>query len=401
MSTIEEFRAEVRAWLADNCPPSMRTPMTDGELIFGGRQVAFRSDDQRLWFERMRDKGWFCPDWPAAYGGGGLSAAQTAVLEAEMRRLQCRQPQINLGIWMLGPVILEFGTEAQKRALLTPMARGEIRWCQGFSEPNAGSDLASLKTSAVDHGDHYRVNGTKIWTSYGDKSDWMYALVRTDPAAPKHHGISLLVLDMRSPGISVTPIDLISGKSSFCQVFFDDVRVPKEQLVGPLNGGWTLAKALLQHERRAMSKFGEFSLPTHFDLMGVAGRYLPAAGSASPADIALRARTVAMAMEEHCYSLTVQRMGEEARAGLNVSGLMAIMKLVHSEQEKDKFEMLLDLMGHRALGWDGDGFEERELAMTRAWLGSFAQTIAGGSSEVQLSITARRVLELPEGRRVR
>ncbi len=401
MSTIEEFRAEVRAWLADNCPPSMRTPMTDGELIFGGRQVAFRSDDQRLWFERMRDKGWFCPDWPAAYGGGGLSAAQTAVLEAEMRRLQCRQPQINLGIWMLGPVILEFGTEAQKRALLTPMARGEIRWCQGFSEPNAGSDLASLKTSAVDHGDHYRVNGTKIWTSYGDKSDWMYALVRTDPAAPKHHGISLLVLDMRSPGISVTPIDLISGKSSFCQVFFDDVRVPKDQLVGPLNGGWTLAKALLQHERRAMSKFGEFSLPTHFDLMSVAARYLPAAGGGAAADIALHARAVAMAMEEHCYSLTVQRMGEEMRAGVNVAGLMAIMKLVHSEQEKDKFEILLDLMGHRALGWDGDGFDERELAMTRAWLGSFAQTIAGGSSEVQLNVIAKRVLELPEGKQVK
>ena len=399
MSTTDEFRKETRAWLEANCPPSMRTPTPEGGLVFGGRHISFQSEDQRLWFERMRGKGWFAPDWPAAYGGGGLNAEQTAVLEAEMRRIHCRPPQINLGIWMLGPVVLEFGTEKQKQALLKPMTRGEIRWCQGFSEPNAGSDLASLKTSAVDQGDHFLVNGTKIWTSYGDKSDWMYALVRTDPAVPKHLGISLIVLDMRSPGITVTPIDLISGKSSFCQVFFDNVKVPKGQLLGPLNGGWTLAKALLQHERRAMSKFGEFSLPTHFDLMSLAERYLPQ--TTAPADIALRARAVAMAMEEHSYTLTVQRMGEEMRARQNVSGLMSIMKLVHSEQEKDKFEVLLDLMGHRALGWEGDAFEAEELAVARAWLGSFAQTIAGGSSEVQLNVIAKRVLELPEGKQAK
>ena len=395
MSTLEDFRRETRAWLEANCPASMRTGMPDGELVWGGRTVEFKTEDQRLWFERMRDKGWFCPDWPAEYGGGGLTPEQNAVLESELRRLRCRPPQINLGIWMLGPVILEFGSEEQKRELLPPMARGEIRWCQGFSEPNAGSDLASLKTSAVDQGDHFLVNGTKIWTSYGDKSDWMYALVRTDPAVPKHLGISLIVLDMRSPGITVTPIDLISGKSSFCQVFFDNVKVPKGQLIGPLNGGWTLAKALLQHERRAMSKFGEFSLPTHFDLMSLAERYLPQTNA--PADIALRARAVAMSMEEHSYTLTVQRMGEEMRARQNVSGLMSIMKLVHSEQEKDKFEVLVDVLGYRALGWEGEGFEPQELALTKAWLGSFAQTIAGGSSEVQLNVIAKRVLELPEG----
>ena len=220
MSTIEDFRRETRTWLEANCPESMRTPMPDGDLVWGGRTVEYKTEDQRLWFERLRDKGWFCPDWPAEYGGGGLSAEQNAVLESEMRRMRCRSPQINLGVWMLGPVILEFGTEAQKRELLPPMALGQIRWCQGFSEPNAGSDLASLKTSAVDAGDHFVVNGTKIWTSYGDKSDWMYMLVRTDPSASKQKGISLLVVDMTSPGIEVRPIDLISGKSSFCQVFF-------------------------------------------------------------------------------------------------------------------------------------------------------------------------------------
>lgn len=396
MSEMDAFRAETRAWLDANCPPSMRTPTPDGGLVWGGRQVDFQSEDQRLWFERMRDKGWFCPDWPAAYGGGGLSPEQNAILEAEMRRMRCRPPQINLGIWMLGPVLLEYGSEEQKQRFLTPMARGEIRWCQGFSEPNAGSDLASLKTTARDAGDHYVIDGSKIWTSYGDKSDWMYALVRTDPNAPKHLGISLIVLDMRSPGVSVAPIDLISGKSAFCQVFFDGVKVPKDQLIGPLNGGWTLAKRLLQHERKAMSKFGEISLPTHFHLLPLIERYVPA--STRPADVALRARASAVAMDEHAYTLTVQRMGEEARAGRDVSGLMAIMKLVHTEQERDKFEVLLDALGHRALGWECDEFSEQEKAITKGWLGSFALTISGGASEIQLNVIAKRVLGLPDGK---
>jgi hypothetical protein len=313
-----------------------------------------------------------------------------------MRRLKCRPPQINLGIWMLGPVLLEYGSEQQKRDLLTPMARGEVRWCQGFSEPNAGSDLASLKTSARDEGDHFVVNGTKIWTSYGDKSDWMYALVRTDPNAPKHLGISLIVLDMRSPGISVSPIDLISGKSAFCQVFFDNVKVPKSQLIGPLNGGWTLGKSLLQHERKAMSKFGETSLPNHFHLLPLLERYLPEPRSA--ADQALRARALACAMDEHAYGLTVQRMGEEARSGQDISGLMAIMKLVHSEQDREKFEILLDALGYHALGWEGDAFTSEELAITKAWLNGFALTIAGGASEVQLNVIAKRVLGLPDAK---
>lgn len=393
MSAIEQFRQATRQWLEANCPPSLRTPTPDGEIVWGGRQVDFPSEDARLWFERMRDKGWFCPQWPSEYGGGGLSAEYNAVLESELRRLKCRPAQINLGIWMLGPVLLEFGSEAQKQALLPPMCRGEVRWCQGFSEPNAGSDLASLKTSAVADGDDFVINGTKIWTSYGDKSDWMYALVRTDPKAPKHQGISLIVLDMKSPGVSVSPIDLISGKSAFCQVFFDNVRVPQSQLIGPLNGGWNLGKSLLQHERKAMSKFGEFSLPTHFHLLPLIERYLP--DSQALDDQALRARAQACAMNEQAYNLTVQRMGEEARAGLDISAIMAIMKLVHTEQERDKFEILLDALGYRALGVEGEPFSGQELAITRGWLNSYALTISGGSSEVQLNVIAKRVLNLP------
>lgn len=397
MSTIEQFRHDTRAWLEANCPASMRTAMGEGDVVWGAQQPQFPSSDARLWFERMRDRGWFCPEWPQEYGGAGLSAEQLAVLEGEMRRLKCRPPQINLGVWMLGPVLLEFGSEEQKRTLLPPMARGEVRWCQGFSEPNAGSDLASLKMSARDAGDHFVVDGSKIWTSYGDKSDWMYALVRTDPAAPKHEGISLIVLDMRSPGVNPVPIDLISGKSAFCQVFFDGVNVPKSQLIGPLNGGWNLAKRLLQHERKAMSKFGEISLPSHVDLLALLRQYLPHPRSQS--EHVLQGRAVACAMNERAYDLTVQRMGQAAQVGDDISGLMAIMKLVHTEQERDKFEVLLDLMGAHAMGWQLDPFTEQQLAITRGWLNSYALTISGGASEVQLNVIAKRVLGLPDAKK--
>ena len=396
MTDLDEFRVEVRDWLEANCPVSLRTPTPDGELIWGGKDVNFTFNDQRLWFERMREKNWFCPTWAIEYGGAGLSSKQNSVLESEMRRLKCRPPQINLGIWMLGPVLLEHGTEHQKQQFLTPMARGEVRWCQGFSEPNAGSDLASLRTSAVDMGDHYLVNGSKIWTSYGDKSDWMYALVRTDPKAPKHQGISLLLLDMHSEGVKTAPIHLISGKSSFCEVFFDNVRVPKENLIGELNVGWKLAKELLQHERSAMSKFGEFQLPTHFDLMSLINDYMPAPHSAS--EQSLLNKAIEAQMQEHAYNLTVQRLTQEMQAGINNVGLMSIMKLVHTEQEIIKFELLLDAMGYRALGWEDDSFTEQEQAINRAWLNSFSQTIAGGSSEVQLNVIAKRVLHLPENK---
>src|SRR5690554_3027985 len=396
MNDIEEFRHTVREWLEANCPTSMRGLMLADEMVWGGREIDFKTEDQRLWFERMRDKGWFCPDWPVEYGGGGLTPEQTTVLETEMRKLRCRPPQINLGIWMLGPVLLEFGSEEQKRELLPPMARGEIRWCQGFSEPNAGSDLASLQTAAREDGDDFIINGTKIWTSYGDQSDWMYALVRTGPKEPKHAGISLIVLDMKSPGVTVTPIDLIIGKSSFCQVFFDDVRVPKSQLIGEMNGGWALAKALLGHERRAMSKFSQISLPTHFSLLETLFEYLPEPQTQS--DIALFQRAISLRMDEHAFELTQRRLNEAARARQDVSAMMAIQKLVHTEQEKDKFEVLLDVMGRRALGWEGSAFTDQQLALTNTWLNAFTQAIAGGTSEVQLNVISKRVLGLPEAK---
>jgi len=388
MTDIDRFRAEVRQWLLDHCPASMRTPISSAEMLWSSSHNEFLSDDQRVWFERMRDRGWFAPGWPQAYGGAGLSAREVRVLEQEMMALGCRQPQYNLGIWMLAPVLLELGTEAQKLEHLPPMARGTVRWCQGFSEPNAGSDLASLKTRAVREGDDFIVDGQKIWTSYGNVSDWMYALVRTDPAAKKQKGISFVLIDMTSPGITVRPIELISGKSSFCEVFFDQVRVPARNLVGGLNDGWTVAKKLLDHERAAMSKFTEGGAPSH-DALAVAAPYLADAGPV------WRDKLAASLMDQQAFALTTRRMHEMAHARQDIGGIGSIMKLVQTEQEAAKYELLQQLMGQRGLSWEGDEFTRDEHDICRQWLYTKTYTIAGGSSEIQLNLIARRVLGLP------
>jgi alkylation response protein AidB-like acyl-CoA dehydrogenase len=394
MQDIENFRTETRAWLEANCPAAMRQPITQEQIVWGGSQLKFSNEDQRLWFERMRERGWFAPGWPAEFGGGGLSPKQARIVEEEMLRLGCRQPQFNLGVWMLGPVLLEIGTEAQKHEHLPLMMQGRARWCQGFSEPNAGSDLASLKTAArVDANGDFVVNGSKIWTSYGDAADWMYALVRTDASVRKQEGISFLLIDMKSPGVTVKPIELISGKSSFCEVFFDDVRVPARQLVGPLNGGWTVAKKLLQHERAAMSKFSEGAAPSH-DALAVARPYLYDADG-SLREPVWRDRLAALLMDSHAFSLTHQRVKEEGMARIDISGPSAIMKLVQTEQEVAKYELLMQLMGQRGLSWEGDEFSTDEHDICRLWLLSKTYVISGGSSEIQLNIIAKRVLGLP------
>ena len=258
MSDLETFRRETRAWLEANCPPEMRRPMTsENDTYWGGRNAKFSSEPQRVWFERMRDKGWTVPDWPKEYGGGGLDRAEHKVLREEMSAMGARSPLSSFGIWMLGPALLKYGNEAQKKEHLPKIAAGLIRWCQGYSEPNAGSDLASLQTRAESDGDDYVITGQKIWTSYANYADWIFCLVRTDPTAKKHDGISFILFDMASKGVSTKPILLISGYSPFCETFFDNVRVPKSHVVGTVNRGWDVAKYLLQHERAMISGTGE------------------------------------------------------------------------------------------------------------------------------------------------
>ncbi|MFU8815309.1 MAG: acyl-CoA dehydrogenase family protein [Pseudomonadales bacterium] len=397
MADLSGFQDEVRGWLEDNCPPSMRTPMPEAESVWGGRHEPFVNPESRLWLERMAERGWTCPTWPKEYGGGGLSYEENKVLQEELRRINARPALQSFGIWMLGPALLEFGSHEQKLEHLPKIVRGEIRWCQGYSEPGSGSDLASLKTRAEDKGDYYLVNGSKIWTSYADQADWIFCLVRTDMNAPKHEGISFLLFDMASAGVSTTPIGLISGASPFCQTFFDDVKVPKKDLVGELNKGWTIAKRLLQHERQMISGIGGMSA------LGGSGRKLEDSAkeylgedNGRIADATLRPKVIDHRLNDRAFQLTLARAGDEAKAGHSDGNLASMFKYYGSEQNKRKYELLLEIMGSRALGWEGDAFNDRELSTTRQWLRSKANSIEGGTSEVQLNVIAKRVLGLPD-----
>jgi len=397
MADLDAFRREVRAWLEANCPESMRTPMTEDETVWGGRRAEFKNPDSKLWLERMAERGWTAPTWPAEYGGGGLSFDENRVLQQELRRIHARPPLTSFGLSMLGPVLLEFGDEAQKQQHLPPIVRGEIRWCQGYSEPGAGSDLASLQTRAEDKGDHYLVNGAKIWTSYADKADWIFCLVRTDPQAPKHEGISFLLFDMESQGVSVSPIQLISGASPFCQTFFDDVKVPKENLVGEPGKGWTIAKRLLQHERQMISGIGGGAGGRGRSLEELAKRYVGEL-EGRIADASLRQRVARHRMNDQAFQLTLARGQEEAKAGKADGSLSSMFKYYGTEQNKRKFELMLEAVGTQALGWEGEGFDDAELALCRQWLRSKGNSIEGGTSEVQLNVIAKRVLDLPTAR---
>lgn len=387
---LETFRVDTRAWLEANCPASMRTPLTGEEdFVWGGKTFVFKHPDQKFWLDRMAAKGWTAPMWPKAYGGGGLSNAENAVLAQEMKRINARPPLFSFGLWMLGPVLLEYASEEQKLAHLPKIVRGEIRWCQGYSEPGAGSDLAGLQTKCEDQGDHWLINGQKIWTSYANEADWCFCLVRTD-ASVKHEGISFVLIDMQTPGVETRPIKLISGSSPFCETFFTDVKIPKDAMVGRLNGGWEIAKRLLQYERTNISGFGSGAKRDVADIakanVGVEGGVL--------ADGDLRARIAAHKMTERAYALSVQRAQEEAKAGQNVSHMASMFKVAGATLNIDRCELMLEAAGARAFGWSGEGFSADELGVTRGWLRSKGNSIEGGTTEVNLNVVAKRVLGL-------
>jgi alkylation response protein AidB-like acyl-CoA dehydrogenase len=397
MEALEQFRQETRTWLEENCPPSMRTPMPEEETVWGGRNATYPNPDSKLWLDRMASRGWTAPTWPKEYGGGGLSKEESRVLQQELRRIKARPALSSFGIWMLGPALLEFANEEQKKEHLPKIVRGEIRWCQGYSEPGAGSDLAGLQTKCEDKGDHYLVNGQKIWTSYADKADWIFCLVRTDPTK-KHEGISFLLFDMMSPGVEARPITMISGASPFCETFFTDVKVPKKNLVGELNKGWTIAKRLLQHEREMISGMGLGGVGAGGGigtLEQVAKDYFGETDGkiASPS---LRDRITRQKMDSKAFALTMMRSAEEAKAGQGPGAASSIFKYYGTELNKRRYELLLELMGTQALGWEGDGFNDGEINVTRSWLRSKGNSIEGGTSEIQLNVVSKRVLGLPD-----
>src|SRR3954470_10636461 len=390
---LDSFRREVRAWLADNCPAEMRQPVRDeSDICWGGRNPAFKSAAQQSWMEIMAERGWTVPDWPKDYGGGGLSPAEAKILKQEMAAIGARNPLSSFGISMLGPALLKYGSEAQKKRFLPKIARGEIRWCQGYSEPNAGSDLASLQTRAEDRGDHWLVNGQKVWTSYADKADWIFCLVRTDPAAPKHKGISFLLFDMKTPGVSTKPILLISGSSPFCETFFDDVKVPKDQVVGEVNKGWDVAKYLLGHEREMISGMG---------LGGGQGGSLGQAlvelvgrdDSGRLADPLLRADIARFDVDAMAFRAMSERFIDELKAGMAHPAQPSMMKYAGTELNKARHELVMAAGGSNALEWESD--RSRKGKAAREWLRTKANSIEGGTSEIQLGIIAKRILELP------
>jgi len=393
---LETFGKETRAWLEANCPPEMRRPVRGEEdACWGGRHWVFQSDAQRIWLERMGERGWTVPEWPREYGGGGLSRDQAKILRQEMHRLGCRPPLNSFGIWMLGPALLKYGSEQQKREHLPKIARGEIRWCQGYSEPGAGSDLASLQTRAELRGDDFVVNGQKIWTSYADQADWIFCLVRTDPAAPKHEGISFILFDMESAGVSTKPITLISGKSPFCQTFFDDVLVPKENLVGELNKGWGIAKYLLTHERDMIGGMGGTSEGRSLGQIARETIGTDHAGTdhAILADTVLRGQIASFEIDAAAFRLTMERVGDMAKAGQAHPAVSSMLKYYGTELNKRRLELQMAAGGSDALEWEGD--RSRDGYAARAWLRSKANSIEGGTSEVQLNIIAKRILGLP------
>lgn len=387
---LTQFRAETRQWLEANCPPAMRQPVrTDADACWGGRRATFTCPEQKQWLDTMAARGWTVPDWPQEYGGGGLSAAETRVLRQEMAALGCRTPLMSFGISMLGPALLHFGTHEQKLEHLPRIARGEIRWCQGYSEPNAGSDLASLATRAEDMGDHFVVNGQKIWTSYADKADWIFCLVRTNPA-DKHNGITFVLFDMETPGVSTRPIVLISGYSPFCETFFDNVVVPKGNVVGQINRGWDVAKFLLGHEREMIAGIG-----------GRGGTSLPEAALASIGrdaqgrldDPVLRTRIALYELRSRAFAATSERFTDMWKAGTAHPAQPSMMKYYGTELNKARHELLMAAGGATALEWESEA--TRGGTPARDWLRTKANSIEGGTSEVQLNIIAKRILALP------
>jgi alkylation response protein AidB-like acyl-CoA dehydrogenase len=386
MSDIEIFRKETQRWLEANCPAEMRAPVRDEDDVYwGGRKATFKSDAQKAWFEVCRDKGYTVPAWPKDYGGAGLGPAEAKVLREEMNAINARPPLSSFGIWMLGPALLHFGTEEQKVHYLGQIARGEIRWCQGYSEPGSGSDLVSMQTyGADDGGDHWVVNGQKIWTSYADKADWIFCLVRTDKA-DKYKGITFMLFDMESKGVSTKPILLISGNSPFCETFFDDVKVPKDQFVGEVNRGWDVAKYLLGHEREMISGAGDGDRAA-----GIGASMKRNAGEIDPL---LRAELAMFDVDALAYSAMGEKFLDEIKVGKAHPAQPNMMKYAGTELNKRRHELMMSAGGSRNLEWDSE--ETSGGKPSRNWLRTKANSIEGGTSEVMLNVISKRILDLP------
>ncbi|MBO6582526.1 MAG: acyl-CoA dehydrogenase family protein [Alphaproteobacteria bacterium] len=384
----DAFRTEVRQFLATNFPDELKGT---GNMMAGLDGPTDENPVQKKWREAVGGRGWGTPTWPKEYGGGGLTKGQARIIEHEFAKVGAYNPIGGMGVMMFGPTLLEYGDERQKLEHIPPICRGEIRWCQGYSEPNAGSDLANLQTFAVDKGDHYLINGQKTWTSGGQWADKCFAIVRTD-RSDKHKGISFMLIDMDAPGVEVRPITMISGTSPFCETFFTDVKVPKENLVGKEGQGWTIGKRLLQHERTNISGGGRLAGMMGQSLGDIAKKYCETGGDGALVNKVLRDKIADLEIRWNSFLLTARRAVEESKAQGGVSEISSVLKKVGTKLAQDRSELLIEIRGFQGLGWEGDEFGDDELEDVRGWLFGKAATIYGGSTEVQNNIIAKRVL---------
>ncbi|MDP3746270.1 MAG: acyl-CoA dehydrogenase family protein [Phenylobacterium sp.] len=387
---LEAFRAEARAWLEANFPPALA-----GKGALASAEISTPNPDLAAWRKAVGAKGWGTPTWPAQYGGGGLSPQEAKVLAQEMAKLGAFNPlMFGMGVTMIGPTILDYGTEAQKAQHIPPIVRGEVHWCVGYSEPNAGSDLASLQMRCEDAGDHYVITGQKTWTSGAQYSDWCGALVRTDFAAKKHDGISFMLIDMHQPAIDPRPIALIAGASPFCETFFTEARAEKDGLLGELNHGWTVGKRLLQHERA--SQTGASGGGRVIPLQDIAKRYVGVDEQGRLADSDLRTRLTQHLMDAKVHGLTLARIVAESKGASGANTTASILKNSATNVAQTRAELSLEIFGHQGLGWEGEAFSQDEIETVRGWLGGKAMSIYGGSFEIQNNIISKRILGLPD-----
>jgi alkylation response protein AidB-like acyl-CoA dehydrogenase len=394
---LEQFRQDTKSWIQKEVPDSLRgTRKGRFDGCWGGRNPAENDPDVLRWLHVMSERGWTAPTWPQEFGGGGLSAGEARVLEDILAELKLPPPLVGFGLAMIGPTLLDFGTEDQKKRHVPPICRGEIRWCQGYSEPGAGSDLAGLQTKAILKDGAFDVTGQKVWTSHADKSDWIFCLARTDPKArKKQEGITFLLVDMADSAVSTKEIQLISGASPFCEVFLDHVQVPLENVIGEVNQGWTVAKALLGYERSMIGEaMGGQLAGAEKKLLDLAeNRQLVSGGRLL--DFELRSAISQYAMEERAFSYTLQKVHQSMKAGQAPGSESSVLKICGSELKQKNWELTMQIAGPESVGWEGDEFDEADLENTREWLRSRANTIEGGTTEIQLNIIAKRVLKLP------
>ena len=390
----EEFRLETRTWLQTNCPEGAKGP---GQTAWGSSKIVLERD-VALWLERMSERGWTVPTWPKEYGGADLENDLYPILIQELVAIGARTPLTGRGVNYIGPTILELGTDEQKKKWLPGISRGEGGWAMGYSEPGAGSDLASLSTRAEKVGDEYLINGRKTWTSDAMDCDYIFVLARTSDDKPKHQGISLVLVDMDQPGVEVHPIRLLSGASPFNETVFNNALADSADVIGGVDNGWSAGKRLLQFERSTHAGINtsgsQGGRNTRDDTKEIVLKYSQIE-SGRLADSATRARLLEFQMKKAAQSLTQKRTIEETRArapGFTSSAVKLSNALI--EQERD--EMIVQVMGSLGIGWSGESFSDQEIDATRTWLKQKSLTIAGGTKEVQLNIIAKRVLGLPD-----